>query len=143
MNVARDLLVLSIQAHQNGKFADAGTLYAAALASDDAPALLAHLEQEPEALEAEASDTKRTSLAEIAQALSAAMEEEDAKAPEASGEDGDADFDDEESDDTESDDTESDDGESDEEPAADGASESTSATLVPAVTSPIRLKSAA
>ena len=45
MNIARDLMVLSIQSYKQKRLSDAGTLFAAALASTDSCEFIARLEK--------------------------------------------------------------------------------------------------
>ena len=136
MNVARDLLVLAIQAHGQKKFSDAGTLFASALASEDAPELLQHL-QTPFEIQSESSDSK-VSLAEIARALSASIEEESEAEPKA--EDGDDDSEAAGEGDSEEDFDEDSESESESQEGQDKSCSSTK--LVSSAQSPIRIKSA-
>lgn len=145
MKTARDLLLLSAVAFQQGKFDDAGALYASALSSEDSAELLQELNKlgQPEAapLETETSvSSGGMTLSQIAKSLSTAIGENAAEA---------GDDEDEEDDDSESDDEE----DSDEDDT--DSSESTSSTapqsqvqrkskgerkLINSVTSPIKLK---
>lgn len=108
MKTARDLLLLSAVAFQQNKFDEAGSLYAAALASSDANELLQALNKlgDPNAtpLEQEAVASSGMSLSQIAASLSSAIG--DMAEAEASEDDEDAD-DESESDDDEDDDEES------------------------------------
>jgi hypothetical protein len=78
-NTSRDLLLLAAVAFGQRRYESAGSLFAAALASDDAPALLDFLDTErtldDDGIEGigTASDAPRSRLSEIAKSLSSAM----------------------------------------------------------------------
>ena len=78
MQTARDLMLLAAVAFNNGKYDDAGALFATALSSEDAPQLLERLgdmEFQPEAEPTVTAGATHMSLREISQALSAAIED--------------------------------------------------------------------
>ena len=111
MQTARDLMLLAAVAFNNGKFDDAGALFASALSSDDAGSFLNEVNRignpDAENLDIESvSSGDGMSLSQIAQSLSGAIKE--SMAGDDESEDEDEDMEDEESEDSDEEDEEED-----------------------------------
>jgi len=151
MKTSRDLMLLAAVAFKNGKFDDAGALFASSLSSEDSDSFLNEVNRigNPDAenlnIESVSSDTSNLSLSQIAQSLSGAIKD--------SVESGDDDEDQEDEDEEDLEDEEDTD-EEDEEDAEDDESVSTSSgsgiqrrtkgrpqLVISVANSPIKLKS--
>lgn len=150
MKTSRDLMLLAAVAYKNGKFDDAGALFAASLSASDADEMLQTLNcldnPDAEVLEIESvSSSSDMSLSAIVESISAAIGEHHAAT--ASDEDEDSEEEDEDLDDEDSE--EEDEEEEDEEEDEDDESLSTSSaapqskgepTFILQGSSPIKLK---
>lgn len=79
MQTARDLMLLAAVAFKNGKFDDAGALFASSLSSEDADSFLNEVNRlgnpTAENLDIESVSSANMSLSQIAQSLSGAIKE--------------------------------------------------------------------
>ena len=131
-NQARNLMLLAAEAFQSKDFAGAGTMFAAAMASEDAPEFIADMDRasteqaEQDVAVASNVEPGKLSLAQIANSVATAMAEEgdDDQQHSATASDDDDEEDDEDDEDADDDSSEDDeDGEGDEDGDADADAE--------------------